>query len=171
MVLNENGVIVRIEWFWSEAVRPTLVLDAFVIMPNHVHGIVALTHDPGVVRTHSYASLQKPADNASNLKRAKRSLSTFVSGFKSAATKSINLRRGTPGLEVWQKRYHNRIIRGERELQTIRTYIEGNPMNLAHRPGEHLNPTHRAKGVLALRAGREHHYRNPGVCLDQLDEL
>ena len=127
MMLNENGVIVRTEWFWSEVVRPTLVMDAFVIMPNHVHGIVAITHDPGGVGTHSYASLHRPADDASRLKRAKRSLSTFVGQFKGMTTKNINIQRGTPGLEVWQDRYHDRIIRNERELQAIRTYIECNP--------------------------------------------
>jgi len=123
------GTLSTWEWYKSEEIRREVTLEAFVIMPNHIHGVVIIQPQPAndvadPVGTQGLASLQTP-----KLFRPKRSLSTFVSGFKSAATKSINLRRGTPGLEVWQKRHHDRIIRGERELQAIRTYIEGNPMN------------------------------------------
>ncbi len=52
-----------------------------------------------------------------------------MAGFKSAATKRINVHRGLPGHPVWQRNYHDRVIRDEQELARIQEYIETNPFN------------------------------------------
>jgi len=57
----------------------------------------------------------------------KRSLGAIVGSFKSACTKRINELRGTPGLAVWQRNYHERIIRNDNELHAFREYILNNP--------------------------------------------
>ena len=59
--------------------------------------------------------------------RMPKSISSFVAGFKSAATKRINEMRNTPGEPVWQARFYDRIIRDEREFLAIQQYIDLNP--------------------------------------------
>ena len=51
----------------------------------------------------------------------------MIAGFKAAVTTRVNEHRGTPGATVWQSRYHDRILRNEREWRARRTYIERNP--------------------------------------------
>jgi REP element-mobilizing transposase RayT len=103
MVLNEMGRIVEEEWLRTPSVRPEVELDHFVVMPNHVHGIVIINdrktkHNPSV-GTHGRASLH----------RKPRSLSSLVAGFKSIVTKRINIVRGTMGTPIWQARFHDHI--------------------------------------------------------------
>ena len=78
--------------------------DVFVVMPNHVHGILCLT----------------------GLDRA-LPLPVVVGSFKSAAARKINAIRGTPGAPVWQRGYYERVVRGEDELESIRRYVVENP--------------------------------------------
>ena len=120
--LTGLGEIVREEWERSCSIRAEMALDVFVVMPNHIHGIVIITNrdglvDPGSVGAHGRAPLH----------RAPRSLGSFVAGFKSAVTKRINDLRGTPGWSVWQRNYHERIVRDEDELYAKRRYIAFNP--------------------------------------------
>jgi hypothetical protein len=61
--------------------------------------------------------------------RSPKSISSFMVGFKSAPTKRINEFRQTPGLKVWQPRFHDRIIRNEQEFQKKFKYIQKNPRN------------------------------------------
>ena len=116
IVLGPYGEIVREEWERSAVVRPGFVLDAFVIMPNHLHGIVAMT-PTGSVGAHSCAPLQ----------RQPRSLASFVAQFKATATRRINVTRHTPGAPVWQRNYYEHVIRDEDDYLRILPYIEDNP--------------------------------------------
>lgn len=136
MVLNEAGNIVYWEWYRSEEIRREVTLDAFVIMPNHIHGIVIIQQPAANpiaedVGTSDRSSLRGRQYGSAAGGTGKRTLSAMMAGFKSSATTRINQLRQTPGIAVWQDRYHDRIIRGERELQAIRTYIECNPANWA----------------------------------------
>ncbi|HZC67812.1 MAG TPA: hypothetical protein VE201_04260, partial [Nitrospirales bacterium] len=110
--LSEYGRIVRDAWFCSTDIRPGIALDAFVIMPNHVHGVVIFHVD---VEAHSRA----PSDGRY---RTPRSLGAFIAGFKSTTTVRINERRGTPGLPVWQRNYYEHVLRGEEALTRAREY-------------------------------------------------
>ncbi len=60
-----------------------------------------------------------------------RSLGAFIAGFKSAATKRINELRGTPRVPVWQRNYHEHVIRDDASLHRIRQYIIDNPSRWA----------------------------------------
>ena len=78
------------------------------------------------------------------LRRAPQSLGAFVAGFKSAATRRINARRGTPGTVVWQRNYYEHIIRDERSLDRIREYIAANPLQWdldRENPAHHAGPS------------------------------
>jgi REP element-mobilizing transposase RayT len=85
-------------------------LDEFVIMPDHVHGIVCMDAAP------------ERATHASPLPAG--SLGAVIGSFKSAATKRINLMRNTPGAVVWQRNYHDQIVT---DLVQAREYIWQNP--------------------------------------------
>jgi REP element-mobilizing transposase RayT len=103
----------------SADIRPTLTLDAFVVMPNHVHGIVWLdssTSDPGE------GGPARAFGVSGN-----RSLSSFVRAFKAACTSRVNELRGTSGSPLWQRNYFEHVVRNERELHAIRKYIVENP--------------------------------------------
>ncbi len=119
MRLNALGVIVAEEWQRSGEIRAEIVLDAWVIMPNHMHAIVFIHH----------ADLDYVPGGESNCPTGPRpkSLSSLMAGFKSVATKRINAHRGMPGAPVWQGRYHDHIIRHERDLDRHRQYIIENP--------------------------------------------
>lgn len=124
MRLNELGEIVRNAWLQSAEIRHEIVLhaDEMVVMPNHIHGIVWIVDDP----VGATGSVPLPSNGPTP-----RSLASFVAGFKSAATKRINERRGTPGAPVWQRNYYEHIIRSDALLARIREYIVNNPLQWA----------------------------------------
>ncbi len=123
MALNAFGRIVWEEWFRTAQVRPYVELfeDEFVVMPNHIHGIIWIVGKP-VGATRRVA----PTDGHPR-GPAPGSLGAIIVQFKSIVTKRINALRGTPGVPVWQRNYYEHIIRNERALRAIRRYIIENP--------------------------------------------
>lgn len=123
MRLSPLGDIAREEWERSFAIRAELVCDVYVIMPNHIHAIVEITKP---VEMHGRAPLTHGRGNAPAT-RPPKSISSFIAGFKSATTKRINEYRQTPGMPVWQPRFHDHIIRNDVAYQRITAYIRNNP--------------------------------------------
>lgn len=120
VVLSKYGEIVKEELELSPSIRKEIEIDDFVIMPNHLHIIVVINN----VETHGVR-----LENTENkLHRKPKSLSSFVAGFKSAATKRINKMQNDVFFQ-WQPRFYDRIIRDENELKNIRLYIKNNPAN------------------------------------------
>jgi len=150
VILSEPGMIVLQEWEKSFEMRLELFCDAFVIMPNHIHAVLRIVeinnnqqnitdivnmnmNSDIPVETHGRASLTIESMD-SPIKygvayRPPKSISSFVAGFKSAATTQINEFRKMPGITVWQSRFHDHIIRDEVEYWKIIRYIELNPKN------------------------------------------
>ncbi|MBN1619666.1 transposase [candidate division WOR-3 bacterium] len=119
MVFNEYGQIVQDEWIKSPGIRREIELDEFIIMPNHLHGIIFIENPVG-------------ANGRSPLHRTNmgsKTLSSFMAGFKSTVTKQINQIRNMPGTSVWQRNYWEHIIRDEQSLNNIKNYIINNPAN------------------------------------------
>ncbi|MBF0119228.1 MAG: transposase [Desulfobacterales bacterium] len=130
MVLSKMGIIIQQEWNKSFEIRAELFCDIFVIMPNHIHAILRIcveTH--GCTSLRGCVSLPIRAQNHGIAFREPKSISSFIGGFKSAATKRINEFRNTPKIQVWQTRFHDHIIRDDDEYQYIKKYILENPMN------------------------------------------
>ncbi|MBA4383096.1 MAG: transposase [Anaerolinea sp.] len=124
MRLNDFGRIVKKEWFNTAKLRPNIELleDEFVVMPNHVHGIIWINDDFGrgsLQRTPTVEQFQKPVTN---------SIPTIVRLFKSTITKQINILRHTPNEPVWQRNYYEHIIYSEKDYENIANYIESNPL-------------------------------------------
>ncbi len=105
MLLNAYGHLVTEHWQRLSEFHPHLAQDEFVVMPNHLHGILIL---------HETANLSKP-------------ISEIIGRFKSFTTKAINQQRRTTGTAVWQRNYYEQVIRGEVMLNAIREYIMQNP--------------------------------------------
>jgi putative transposase len=126
MVLSDLGRIVAEEWDATGNLREYVQLDAFVLMPNHLHGIIWLINETAVGATRA-SPLRAQHDQPRGPTSA--SLGAVIGGFKSASTRRINREKGTVGEVFWQRNYWERIIRNERELEAIRRYIWNNPAN------------------------------------------
>ena len=135
MVLSDSGRIVAQEWERTGALRSCATLDEFVVMPNHVHGIIMIT-DGGSSSVGAQRAAPLPPDAIPRNDVQPRSLGAIVRGFKSAVTKRINALRGTP---FWQRGYYEHIIRNDRELRAIRQYIADNLLKWAL---DSENPAH-----------------------------
>jgi len=104
-------------------------LDASMIMPNHLHGIVVITDGRGTARRAPTERFGKPVAD---------SIPTIMRAFKSASTKYINEIRRTPGAPVWQRNYYEHVIRNDEELKAIRQYILNNHANWATDENYHM---------------------------------
>jgi REP element-mobilizing transposase RayT len=121
MGLSEAGCIVADEWQRTPAVRPYVRLGAWVVMPNHVHGLIGITTDsPG----HHAASHAHAKHARSSILHA-HSLGAIIGQIKSICTKRI--RRACLPDFAWQFRFHDHIVRNERAFRRIQTYIQNNP--------------------------------------------
>jgi REP-associated tyrosine transposase len=131
MRLNGAGQIAQEEWLRSAIIRPRVTLDAFVVMPNHIHGIIVL--DDGRRGTLQRAPTEGgPTTGERFGKPTSDSIPTIIRLFKAATTKRVNSMRDTPGMPVWQRNYYEHIVRTDESLDRIRQYIFDNPANWAN---------------------------------------
>jgi REP element-mobilizing transposase RayT len=149
MVLHRYGQIVRDAWFDLRNHYRHLDLGAFVVMPNHAHGIIALINDGEPLRNGRGGSLMLGETILSDESRAGveplptsqtrpyvtakpcHGLPEIVRAFKSFSARRINRLRRTEGIPVWQRNYYEHIIRNESEMDRISRYIESNPSRWA----------------------------------------
>jgi putative transposase len=98
---NEAGRVVVERWSAIPEHFSAIKLDAFVVMPNHLHGILWL----------SRAGHAPP-------------LPLVVGSFKSATSRAV-------GQPVWQRSFYDRVIRNDSELSALRQYVADNPLKWA----------------------------------------
>ncbi len=116
MQLSEIGQIVADCWRWLGEQYDYVYLDEWIIMPNHLHGIIVITDECG------------GGSRTAPTKRDKRKpLGRLIGAFKTVSAKRINDMRKSVAAPVWQRNYYEHIIRNERELSSIREYIVNNP--------------------------------------------
>jgi putative transposase len=131
MQFNVWGNMVHRAWITTQQIRPNVTIDAFVVMPNHTHAIIHID-DTTTVGAQCIAPLpQKPTDSP---KRGvtpnnvvPNSLGAIVRGFKGDVTRTIRRLPNPPDGPIWQRNYHEHIIRNERSYHTIRQYVLTNP--------------------------------------------
>lgn len=135
--LSEIGEIVHTCWWDIKPRFANVELDEYVIMPNHIHGIIILREDVGAgfprlaTRTGNDTVGGDPSrtQGAETAPLRKPTLGQVIAYFKYQSTKRINLVRGSSGLKFWQRNYHEHVIRGEQDLRDVRAYIRSNPHN------------------------------------------
>jgi putative transposase len=121
MILNQLGNFVKQCWLDIPEHSKNVELDYYVIMPNHLHGIVILNK-----RCKDVACNVFTVNEYSKISPKQGSLAAIIRSFKSAVSKRIH-EFGHPKFE-WQSRFYDRIIRNEKELFNIRRYIDQNPL-------------------------------------------
>lgn len=134
MQLNPFGRVIEKEWERLSQRFKNIKLDEFVVMPNHVHGIIVIIDRDNA--GHSGEDVGHSDEAAVPLREMERfgkpvkgSIPTVVRSYKSATTLRINLMRQSKGAQVWQRNYFEHVIRDEGEWGDIREYIRQNPDN------------------------------------------
>lgn len=121
--LNALGQLIEDFWLKIAVIRSNVELDASVVMPNHMHGIMFLTDARGASSQECGQVL--PSQVAPTLIAG--SLGATISQFKSAVAKQSRSLSIAPQEPIWQRNYYEHIIRNERALNEIRSYILQNP--------------------------------------------
>ena len=125
--LSEIGKITEKYWLEIPKHFPFVNLDEHIIMPNHIHGIIEIdkigAQNIRTVGTQNLVFLQSGYKN--KFGPQSKNLSSIIRGFKIGVTKYVN---NSDINFLWQPRFHDRIIRNEKELDTIRKYICDNPV-------------------------------------------
>ncbi len=131
MELNALGTIVEECWKDIPQHFPNVSIDAFVVMPNHIHGILYLSARKSTSLACRGTACRAPTQRSFQ-KSIPKTLSTIIGSFKSAVTRRINLLRNEPGAIVCQRNFHEHIIRPSGELAHFRSYIRDNPKHWKH---------------------------------------
>lgn len=124
--LNDNGKTVADCWMAIPGHMPNVELDAFIVMPNHLHGILWImgANSPATMRATPWVA---PTDGtAARPGPAQGSLGAVIGAFKSVTAKRL---RDNPDLpsRLWQRNYYEEIIGDDEALNRIREYIQTNP--------------------------------------------
>ena len=136
MILNECGIVAHNEWNKLPECFLNFELDVFQIMPNHMHGIIVLNEPVGVTLAVAPDTEHNAVAHDDNdaIQRAGASPAPTVGGIVGAYKSLVangcldiyKLKNKTMG-KVWQRNYHEHIIRNEQSYQTIAQYIINNP--------------------------------------------
>lgn len=118
--LTPIGKVVETEWARTSAIRPNVHLDEFLVMPDHVHGIIILLENKGSGQTRGFRS-------------PSQTLGAIIRGWKGAVTKHARRICRNPHLTIWQRGYWEHIIRNDADLDETRFYIKFNALKDALR--------------------------------------
>ena len=146
-MLFKNDQIKRIvegAWRATGDIRDDVIIDEFVVMPNHLHGIVVISHpltQPGgsedmrdigkslAAPPQGVCDTPLRAHRKGKFKSPSQTIGAIVRGFKSSTTGKIRRLMKRPDLHVWQRNYHEHVIRNDNDLYDARKYIRENPLN------------------------------------------
>jgi|SRR5882672_4494136 len=123
MYLSEIGKKAREYWLEIPNHYPFVKLDEFIVMPDHIHGIIVIDKP---IQTGHAVETRHAVETGHAPSVSQNTISDMVGSFKSSLTKWCNENK-LPFR--WQSRFHDHIIRGNNELQRIRNYIINNPAN------------------------------------------
>ncbi|MFU8797209.1 MAG: transposase [Gammaproteobacteria bacterium] len=129
--LNITGNVALTCWKNLPEHFPPVNLDTFIIMPNHIHGILYITSTPTVGATHASPMMMCPSiylspnvENTTTYKNPRGpkrgSVAAIIGAYKSTVSRQS-------GMSIWQRGYYEHIIRDENELNRTREYIINNP--------------------------------------------
>ena len=164
MVLNDAGEYTQKCWTDISIHYPKIKLDEFVVMPNHVHGIIVIRDFVGAGLSRpsfppAKAGSSRPKSDVASIKTGRDdrapTLGNMVAFFKYQSTKRINAKRQSGIQKIWQRNYYEQIIRNEKLLLQIRQYIRNNPLNW---DSDDENPSGKSPRYVALPNPQWHYY-------------
>ena len=135
MLPNAAGVMIQMVWESLSQRYVHIALDAFVLMPNHVHGIIVIDRPVGVplVGTQNGTGSSTPDAGLRATTRVAPTIGDIVGAYKSITT--VEYTRGVRSREwrpfrrrLWQRNYYEHVIRDDDELNRAREYITNNPL-------------------------------------------
>ncbi len=129
MSLSRLGQIAEQQWIRLPKRFPALELGAFVVMPNHLHGILVIHEGRGTAGNWAYSddASYRRAPTEGFGKPVPDSIPTIVRSYKSAVAYRVHASGEMHGLPLWQRNYYEHVIRDQREWERIHLYIESNP--------------------------------------------
>lgn len=117
---NELGHQISINWNLISEKHVNIEIDAFVVMPNHIHGILKINGDENFMG-------MSFLDEFAQFKYERNSIGQVIRGFKSSIT---SWSKNYSDLKnIWQRNYYDHIIRDEKSYNLIKEYILLNPEN------------------------------------------
>jgi REP element-mobilizing transposase RayT len=144
MNLDQAGKIVEKTWQNIPMHFPNTSCEIFVVMPNHIHGIIDINNDQIVEARHASPlrskNLKSQSVKSDGVKP--QSLGAIIGSFKSAVTKQLHQTKIINQEKIWQRNYYEHIIRDEQDYQQIVEYILSNPFNweFDHENPENIEP-------------------------------
>ncbi len=136
MQRSAAGQIAHNEWMQTGVVWPDVILDAFVVMPDHVHLLFGIA-EPGAtaVPPGSGRGVLQYAPTSENRRfgSPSRSVGAVIRGYKGAVTRGVRRRGMATVGTVWQRGYYDRVVRTDREAEAIRRSVAENPARWASR--------------------------------------
>ncbi|WP_115006214.1 transposase [Moraxella lacunata] len=125
MILNDIGQVVEQCWHNIPSHFPNVVLHHFVVMPNHIHGVIEIIFN---ANHHSFMAKNDnlPQQSKQKIHGTSKTIGSIVRGFKTGVTQWA--RQNTDIYDIWQRNYHDHIIRNETSYLKICEYIENNPL-------------------------------------------
>ncbi len=143
MRLSAVGAVAQECWRLIPNHFPSADIGEFIVMPNHIHGIVIVgdadCRGRDACMRGTRLPRRPPQSENQNANRSKMSLSKIMQGFKSAVTRTVGKRRNDHAFG-WQRSFYDRVIRDDAELNRIREYIRDNPSKWAF---DRYNPENR----------------------------
>ena len=127
VVLTGIGNIAKRHWLEIPEHFKNVELDEFIIMPNHMHGIVIIENQHCRDAINGVSTDGGGITRAHNPMLSENSLSKIIRWYKGRCTFEINKIQNTIHF-AWQPRFYDHIIRNEKLLQKIREYIHNNPL-------------------------------------------
>ena len=131
ITLTEVGAMVTQAWIAIPEHFSNVELSAFIVMPNHIHGIISISSQPvsmsGVAARHAVPSQTSKIEKFG--KPVSCSLPTIIRSFKTATTRIFHTHAGYSEKNLWQRNFYEHVIRNEQDYQAIIEYILANPMN------------------------------------------
>lgn len=129
--LTAQGLAVQEEWFKAAELRPELTLyeSEFVVMPNHIHGLIRIQSTEEEVEP----AMQNRASRWAELFQSRprpaggSSLPAFIRAYKSAVNQRLNPQPESTGYSFWERSYEEQLIYGEPRLSRVRQRIQINP--------------------------------------------
>ncbi len=127
MNLNQKGAIAEKCWQEIPSHFPAATLDVYVLMPNHIHGIISIDDN--------LEALAPPLTSAGSYPRTKMLIPKIVQQFKASVTRKIRANLRDYSFE-WQRSYYDHIVRNGQALENIRHYILNNPIKWQKKLGD-----------------------------------